>query len=172
MLKDASVFAAMQEGTPYKSYIKTVRAKVYVTVLNPLSGEPEGKILFGDPRKKDETCIVDVWDVQQDLFLRRMNKRHFDKGNIITYIRPNSKEELSHKEITDEQLRDLLDARRNKFLTFQHKVNEFVDIAPLLRLRDLAEDEEKSEKILKCIDAKISELQEKEYTRPLEQLEE
>lgn len=163
MLKDSSVFASMQEGPPYKSYIKTVTAKVYVTVLNPFNHEPEGRVLVGRPNKKEEGCIVDVWSDKEDMFFKRMNKKHFDDGNLVTYQRDNPTTELATKEITDEFLLSLLDAKKHKFISFQHELNKFTTLAPLFRLKDLAVETEKSEKIIKSIEAKISELDQKEY---------
>jgi len=156
--KDFEVFSAMQEGTPLKRYIKTILGKVYVTVLNPFSGEPEGVILQGDPRKASELekIVVNIWDIKQDLFFRRMNRNHFESGNIREYGLESVEPPVSVNEITDEEVLDVLN---KPFLALKNKLEKFTAVAPVFRLLSKAEELEKSEKILSAIRARMSELE-------------
>lgn len=159
---DSGVYSAMQTGQPYSSYIKTILGKVYVTILNPFTGEPVGKIIDGDPRGKNkESCIIDTWSEMEDVFFKRMNKTHFEKGNIIPYTRKADEEvEKSPNEITDEEIDMLLGSR---FLALQNAVNKFTSVSPVFRMLDRARELEKSEKIIKFLEGKLSELQLEEY---------
>jgi hypothetical protein len=157
-VKDSGVFSAMQEQKPLKRYIKTVLGKVYVTVLNPFSGEPEGVILEGDPRKQGdlEKIVVNVWDTKQDVFFRRMNRNHFDSGNIREYSLEEVEPPVSANEITDEEILDVLN---KPFLALKNKLVKFTAVAPVFRLLSKAEELEKSEKILGAIRERMSELE-------------
>jgi hypothetical protein len=159
---DSSTFSLMQTGEPYKSYIKTILAKVYVTVLNPFSNEPEGRILSGNPRAKDENSIIDTWNEKEDVFFKRMNKRHLESGTVIVYRRLPEVVEVSPNEVTDEEITTLLNS---KFLALQNKVNKMTSVAPVFRVLTIAKELEKSEKIIKFLEGKISELQLKEYSQ-------
>ena len=79
----------MQAKAPYKSYRKTLPSHVYVTVFNPFNQEPEGLILKGE----GDEAIVDVWDEMQDLFFKRMNKRHLETGVVVAFVRQDLPEE-------------------------------------------------------------------------------
>jgi hypothetical protein len=158
-MSDIKVFSAMQAGKPMKSYIKTIPAKVYVTVLNPLTGEPDGLILEGDPKKLEESCIIDTWEDKDDVFFKRMNKKHFETGTLILFERPveikPSEEELLNA-MTDEELTALLG---EKFFGFQATVNKMTSQAPLYRLLTLARNLDKSEKIIKFLEGRLAALE-------------
>ena len=151
------IFANMQEGKPLKSYKKTIKAKVYVQVLDPISRLPVGRILFSDARNPDE-AIVDVWSIEEDLFFKRTNKHQLDIGNIIEHVRT---EEETNKEPTIESYSDekLTEVVNSKFLALQAVLNKVESEAPLLRMLDIATKEEKSEKIINAIKARLSEIQ-------------
>lgn len=161
-LLDSSVYSLMQTGKPYKSYIKTILGKVYVTVLNPFTGEPEGKIIKGNPKGKDkDDCIVDFWSEIEDAFFRRMNKRHLEAGELIPYTRKEEAvSERSPNDLTEEELDELLTSR---FMTLQHRVNRMTSVSPVFRLIERARELEKSEKIIKFLEGKLSELQLQDY---------
>lgn len=158
---DANMYSMMQTGKSYKRYIKTILGKLYVNVLNPFTDKPDGLIIRGNPQANKEDCIVEVWNDKQDVFFKRMNKRHFEQGFLIEY---NPKKEIKKKkspnQVTDEELIEILNSR---FFKFQSEISKFTSPAPLQRLLFLAGEEEKSEKIVKAIEAKIAELQAKEY---------
>lgn len=155
-LKD---FSMMQEGPPYKSYIKTIWGKVYLTVLSPHSGKAEGLILEGDPRKGEEKCIVDVWSVREDSYLRKANPDHFLTGTVIPYVRTEIKvvtEEEKYNTLSDSEINDLLNS---KFFALQSAVNKMTSEAVLFRILSRAKDLEKSEKVVKFIEGRLASIQ-------------
>lgn len=158
---DASIFSLMQEETPFKSYKKTILAKVYVNIIDPFTGKPAGLIVEGNPTGPTaEDCIIDVWDQKGDSFFRAANKKQFQKGNIIEYKRKKGKAEKSVNEVTDEELETILNS---KFFAFQKSLNLFTAVAPVFRLLEKAKELEKTEKYISNIESKLSELQLEEF---------
>lgn len=161
------VFSKMQAGKPFASYKKSILGKVEVKVINPFNGEPERRLLIGNPRTNEDEVIVDVWSEQEDLFFRKFNKRNFDMGYIIPFTRPENPEvEENPNEITDEEIEKLLSTR---FFTLQKRVNEFTSVAPVFRMKEKAIELEKSEKIVKFLEGKMMELQALEFGEEIEE---
>lgn len=152
------LYSAMVGGNPYKTYIKTILSRVYVTALNMLTGTPtpEGIILEGDPRKREEGAMIDVWSEQEDYFFRKMNKKHFDQGVLIEFKRTETKRERTIEEFTDEELKALIN---KPFLALKNTLNQTNSIATLFRIQALASELEKSEKVMKAIESRLSEVQ-------------
>jgi len=159
-MQNSDIYSLMQTKTPYKSYIKAILGKVYITVLDPFSNKPEGKILSGNPRNHDSDCIVEIWSEKEDVFFKRMNKRHFEMGNLVEYRRPDRPEEKNPNEISDDEIIELLGS---KFLSLQSRVNKMTSPAPVFRVLTLAQELEKSEKIIKFIEGKLASIQALEY---------
>ncbi len=156
------IFGAMQSKRPYRAYRKTILARVYLTILDPFTMKPTGVILQGDPRRGDKGCIVEVWSETEDLFLHRMNERQFEQGTIVKYVKPeNVVEERTISQFSDEELKALIN---QKYAALQVTLSKINDIAPLVRLLDLSESEDKSERIVNSIKARLSAVQEKELT--------
>jgi len=152
---DREVFSNMQTGKPYKSYKKTILGKVFVQVLDPFSGFPVGLILETNP-KLFEKDIIDLWSEKEDIFFRKTNKRQFEVGNIIEFTRPETEKEVPKIEsYSDEKLTEIVNS---KFLTLNSILNKVETEAVLLRMIKIAEDEEKSEKIINAIKARLSEI--------------
>lgn len=126
--------------------------------------QPDGSLLTGDPRNNEEGCIVDIWNDQEDVYFKRMNASLLSKGLILPYQR---KEETEHvktvEESTDEELLELVNS---KFFTFQSKLNSINTIPVLFRILEVARQAEKSEKIIKLVEARLAEVQGNEYTAP------
>jgi len=160
---DANIYSQMKVSKPYKSYIKTILGKVYVKSLNSFSGEPDGVILSGDPKKKSDSCIIDVWSLQEDMYLHRANPKHFKDGALLEFIRENVEvsEEEKLNSMSDDAMVELLSS---KFFTLQNVVNKFTSVAPVFRMLNIAKDLEKSDKIVKFIEGKLAELQLKEIS--------
>lgn len=162
--QDRSILnSAIYGGTPLKSYIKTILGKVYVTVLDQLEGIPEGVILEGDPRQNQESCIVDVWSEEEDYYFRKKNKRHLETGTIIPYTRKDVGRERTIEEFSDEELEKIV---RGKFFTLQAALNTTNSVATLYRMKNIAQAAERSDSIIKAIEARLSEVQAQEY-KPL-----
>lgn len=159
--KDTSIFrTGMAGGQPFKSYIKTILGKVYVTVWNPFENVPEGIILQGDPRKQDESCIIDVFTEQEDYFFRSKNKLHLQTGDVIVYVRKEEVKERTPEEFSDEELKDILS---KPFFSIQKLVNDTNSVALLFRIKNLAQEMEKSEKVIQTIEARLAEVQSAEF---------
>lgn len=165
------VSSAMHGGKPYKSYIKTILGKVFVTVLSEIDGQPEGVILEGDPRRLDDSSIVDVWSVEEDYYFTKKNKRHLTTGALKPYVRKEEEKEKTIEQFSDEELVDIINS---KFFTLQSALNSTNSIATLYRIQNLAQELEKSDKIMKAIEARISEIQAEEFkpfpASPVEEL--
>jgi hypothetical protein len=160
MTTNNDVYSAMVGGKPYKTYKKTILGKVYVTALNMLTGTPtpEGVILEGDPRKNEHTSMYDTFSEQEDFFFRKMNKRHFDAGILIEYSRAEEKpRERTIEEFSDDELKALIS---KPFLAVQATLNKTKSVATLFRIQTLASELEKSEKVMKAIESRLSEVQE------------
>jgi len=154
--KNYEVYTKMQAGTPYATYKKTSLGKVFVSALDPFSGNPVGIILEGE--KGDEKEYVDVWSEGEDVFFKRTNKLQFDQGYIIPTERPNAPVAKPIEQFSDEELKELLSM---KYFAFQKLLGEINSVAVAQRLLDLSREMEKSEKIVSVIEAKVSELQQK-----------
>lgn len=155
------VYSAMEMDRPFASYIKTILGKVAVTVWDITLEKPVDVILKGNPKRKDEECIVKVWSVKEDAFFKRVNQNHFRKGLIIPLIMEDKPApEKTIEQATDDELKEIINSR---FLALQNKLNKVNSIPVLFRMLGIAQDEEKSDKIIKAIEARISEVQALEY---------
>lgn len=156
--------SALNTGKPLKSYIKTELGRVYITVWDSMLNKEIGVILYGNPRQYEETCIVDIWSEQELAFLKRMNRRHFETGTLIEYVRPEDEvKELPVEASSDDELRTIINA---PFLKLQSVLNNTESIPFLFRVKYIAQELEKSDKIIKAIEARISEVQQKEFASP------
>ena len=98
------IYSAMIGGKPLKTYIKTILGKVYITVWDSFENVPVGMLLEGDPRRGDETSIIDIWSEEEDFFFKNKNKVHLTQGNVIAYTRKNEvKERTVRTSLWDDQ---------------------------------------------------------------------
>jgi len=157
------LFAAIHEGKPFKSYIKTILGKVAVQLWDNFLDKPVDVILQGDPKRKEDTCIVNVFSAREDAFFLRVNKKHFATGMLIPYVAKEISEPVEKpiEQSTDDELKAIIN---KKFLALSSAVNKINSTAVLFRMRGLAEEMEKSEKITRLIESRISELQSQETT--------
>lgn len=150
------VFSKMQVGKPYKSYKKVVLGKVFVMYIDPFSLEPKGTELSGDPSKNDEGCFIDVWSEMEDAFFRRSNKKHFELRFIEETVRSVDDLVRTADDITDEEIEEALNTG---FLKLRSILNQLRKVETAERILSVAEGNEKSEKIIGAIKARLSELQ-------------
>jgi alpha-L-fucosidase len=148
---------------PIKSYIKTILGKVYVTVWDSWENKPTGILLEGDPRKGDESCIIDIMTPEEDNFFKKKNAIHLREGSVITHVRSTEEKVRTVEEYSDDELKDILNS---KFFTIQTTLNNTSSIAVLFRIKNLAHEMEKSDKLIKVVEARISEVQAEEF-KPL-----
>jgi len=150
------IYSAMQTGTPYKTYKKTILGKVYVSAIDPFSDQPVGIMLYGDPKKNEQTAFIDMWSERDDVFFKRMNQVHFKNGTLIETTRKvETVPEKSFEQASDEELKELF---KLKFLAFTNKLNKIESTAVLFRLLGIAEDLEKSDAIMRAIKGRLAEL--------------
>jgi len=148
---------------PIKSYIKTILGKVYVTVWDSFENKPTGLLLEGDPRKAEEGCIIDIMNAEEDNFFRKRNANHLREGAVISYARTEAEKERTVEEYSDEELTEIINS---KFFTLQNVLNNTDSIPVLFRIKNLAQEQEKSSKLIKVIEARIAEVQAEEF-KPL-----
>ena len=159
---DTSTYGLMQTDDPFKSYTKTILGKVFVNVLNPFTDKVEGIILEGNPKEHSRKAIVDIWTEKGDSFFRNANQVHFEEGTIISYTKEDvepTEEELLNS-LSDEEIEVLL---KSKFFTLSNAVNKMTAVAPIYRTLQMAKKRYKSEKIIKFLEGRLSEIQMKEY---------
>ena len=151
---DTSTYGLMQTDDPFKSYTKTILAKVFVNVLNPFTEEVEGIILEGNPKERHRTAIVDIWSEKGDSFFRNANQRHFEEGTIIPYTKEavEQTEEEHLNTLNDEEIEILL---KSKYFTLSNAVSKMTAVAPVYRTLEMAKDMEKSEKIIKFLEGRL-----------------
>lgn len=153
---DPRVFSNMNAGAPYATYKKTILGKVYVEIINPFTGKPEGLLLFGT--KGTDTEMVDVWSEMEDVFFRRANKVAFETGRVIKVTRNTAPPPKTIEQYSDEELKEVLNQR---YAAFQKVLSGIKSESVVYRLLDLASDLEKSDRILTALRAKLAELQQK-----------
>ena len=158
--QDRNLAGSMHGGVPFKSYTKTILGRIYLEVWDTFENKPIGLIIEGDPRRGDETCIVDVWSEEEDYFFRNKNKEQLKSGNVIVYQRKEAVVERSVEEYTDDELKEIINS---KFFTLQKVLNNTDSVAVLFRIKNLAQEMEKSDKLVKAIEARISEVQTEEF---------
>lgn len=154
--QNSDIFAAMQTGSPYRTYKKAILGKVYLTILDPFSLKPDGIILFGNPRNNDKNCFFSVWSVQEDVFLRKVNEVHFEKGTIVEWSTEQKEGKKQYSAYTEAEVTDIVNSH---YVKLQSVLNTIDSEAFLIRLLNKAEDLEKSEKITTRIQARLAELQ-------------
>lgn len=159
MEDNVRMLSAMQDGTPVRSWIKTILGKVYVVAWDSFTEQPTGLMLEGDPKKFEENSMIDVWSTKEDIFFKNMNKILINKGIIKEFSRNSVKVEKSIEDSTDEELMEILET---KWLGFAAKINKITSIPVLFRLETLATENEKSDKMIAFITARVSELQSSE----------
>lgn len=154
------IFSAMQSGKPYKSYQKTILGKACVTSWDSFNNVPVYVILEGDPKRTEVGTVIDTWNEKEDMFFKKMNRTHFLSGVLREIERVEAVEENRIENSTDEELSAML---KGKFFTIQNQLNKIESEATVFRLLRIAREEEKSEKLIKVIEARLSEIQQAEY---------
>lgn len=158
----AEMYSAMQTGKPFKVYKKTVLAMVFIQVLNPFDGTPEGRILKGNPNRNDEECFVQLWSEKEDAFFKRVNKKHLTGGYLIPYkvdkfLGGKDKDKgINYSKFTDEDIEKIVNS---KFLALRAHLNKATSEAHVIRILSMAQELEKSDKLIQAITARLSELQ-------------
>ena len=153
---------AMQSGVPYKTYKKTILGKVFVEIWDNFLNSPVGILLTGDPKKDDPDCFYHAWTEQNDVYFRRVghNRRHLEQGTVIPVKFEEKEVEKTLETSSDDELTKLVNS---PFLALQNALNKTKSVALLFRILTVAQELEKSEKITRAIEARLSEVQEEEF---------
>jgi len=150
-------FSAMNEGRPVRSYIKTILGKVSIVLWDSYTNTRAEQLLSGDPRRKDPDSIVNMWSEKEDAFFKTMNRRHFTNGTLIPYEMPVEQvREKTVEESSDVELKEVL---TKPFFTLQAVLNKTESIAVLFRILGLAKEMDKSDKVIRAIESRLSEIQ-------------
>jgi hypothetical protein len=158
------VLSSLEHEEAYSSYIKTILGKVLVTVWDADLEKPAEVLLEGNPRNKDDGSIVKLWTAKEDSFFKRMNRKHFAAGRLIPYkMESVADEKKTVEQASDEELAKIVNL---KYMALVAELNKITSVPVLFRMKGIAEDLEKSEKITSVIEKRISELQSAEYTQP------
>lgn len=156
---ESAIFSAMQTEKPYKSYRKTILGQVYVKILNPFNtNEQQGLILSGEDNTADE-AIMQVWTPKEDQFLRSMNKKHFELGYLVLYNEPEVREISEEEKFNTLDDKALTKLANSKWFTLQAGLNKMTSEAPIYRTLKIAEELDKSEKVINLIKGRLSEVQ-------------
>ena len=156
-----STYSLMQTGKPLKAYRKTIRGNVTVEVLNSFSGKPEIILLHGADNSS-AGATVKLWDEKEMVYFMKANKRAIETGKVIEVKDPSNVIELNIKpyaDATDETLSDLLDGRKTPWYSFLKEISKMETEGVLIRLLDFAHINEKSDKVISAIEARLSEVQ-------------
>ena len=158
---DKVLSAALSE-TPVKSYKKVILGKVLLKVWDSMLNAEKELVFRGDPRRGDET-VFDVFSDHERIYFERMNRNLFKSGDLIEFKRPQVVEEVkkTYEQYSDDELKEIINARG---FALGAALNKIDSTSVLFRIQYLARDMEKSEKVMKTIEARISELQAQEYS--------
>jgi hypothetical protein len=172
VLNKNEIYSTMNGGKPLKTYKKTIMAQAAINVWDSFTDSPTQIIVKGDPNRNPDSCLIDVWTEKEKVFFERTNRTHFQSGVLISFDRPEVEEvvEKPIEQYTDEELSVVINS---KFMSLSNTLNKITSTAVLFRMVSLAKKLEKSEKIIKAIEARASELQASEYLpKASEQVEE
>jgi len=161
MATDTQDYSAMQSGFPLKSYIKKSLAKVEVRILDPFTGNPSSTILQGDPTNTTqvEGCIVDCWTDKEVVYFKKQNAKLMVMGVISEYDRASYAGKLAEKNwnaLTDEEVVVLVN---NKYLALTNTLEKMTSSIMVARVLNIAKNLDKSEKYVRVITERLSELQ-------------
>lgn len=158
---DEAVVSAINRGEPFEVYKKTILGKALVRIINPFNYKEEERLLEGNPEKNEEDCFLKLWSMAESEYFKAYNKKHLESGVLVKIEKTPEKKAKSVNAVTDEEMDEMLNS---PFFTLQAALNKFTSTAPVYRLERMAENQEKSEKILNAIRARLSEIQELEYS--------
>jgi hypothetical protein len=154
-------YSAMQTGFPLKSFIKKSLAKAEVRILDPFTGNPSSTILQGDPTNADqlEGCIVDCWTDKELVYFKKQNAKLLVQGIIGDYDRrtvANTPAEKNWNALTDEEVVQLVSS---KYLALTNGLEKMTSSVMVARVLNTAKNLDKSEKYVRVITERLSELQ-------------
>lgn len=153
----AEIMAAQEKGEPLRVYRKAITGKVGVRVLNPFSGEPAELIIYGDPAKTPAAELeVSLWTPTEVRYFETYNRGLIQSGALVVV---NKRSEISVNKanaLDDDALRDLV---TSPFLRLKKYLSEITSETTLQRALAIAEEENRSAKVLSLIKERLAEVQ-------------
>lgn len=149
---------AQSEGVPEATYVKVIRGKLCISVIDTFTGFPADIILKGDPTDKDtplENITVVLWTLLELEYFKRANRTHLANGTIQLY-KGETIEKLLVNQVTDTELQEALG---KPFIAVANLLKRFTSPAPVLRMLQIAEEMDVSFGYIKNIKKRLSELQ-------------
>jgi hypothetical protein len=150
------------DNEPLTYYIKTIRGRVAVDRISPMSGEQETIILKGDvadPAADLSEAMIALYTEHDLKYFEQANRKSIEQGRIVPH--DPEKDELDRiNAITDDELRELVTA---KFFTLKAKLSEFTSSIPITRALRIAKEENRPIKTIEVIEARLAELQVEDY---------
>jgi hypothetical protein len=89
-----------------------------------------------------------------------MNRPHIAAGRIVKMEKPPVPPPPSPNQLSDKEVDELL---KGPYMTLKHKLEKFTEVAPVLRILNRARELEKSEKIIKHLEERISQIELEKY---------
>jgi hypothetical protein len=132
------VLEAMQANKPpFAAYKKTILGQVAIKYLDPIRMRVEETVLKGDPNKPEdeENCIFKVWSVAEDVYFKRHNRFHLNKGELVPW-EFKELEAPTVNQISDEEIELIL---QKPFFALKNKLQEFDSPIPVRRFLLMAE---------------------------------
>jgi hypothetical protein len=161
MENNMNQIASLMAKEPYKRYIKATLGRVVVKILDPITGQQVEVVLSGDPKLKEESCILDLWTSTEQTYFERNNKQILGDGLLVDF-----KESIeavpTANNVSDAQI---IEALTGKFFQVKKLLDGFTATAPVERMLTLAEEMNRPVKTIDAIKGKLAELQQLEYER-------
>jgi hypothetical protein len=154
----SKIFEAMQSERPYMIYVKTIRGRVNVNIIDPIELHPTAKILKGEVTGDHinlEDISIKVWTAFEDKYLRMHNREHLEQGVLIPYDKEIA-EPLSVNQISEDEIIRLV---QSPFFVLRKKLLEFTSPVPVRRFLDHANRLNCKVKTINFIKNRLSELE-------------
>lgn len=153
----AEIMKAQETGSPLKTYRKAITGKVAVRLLNPFSGEPAETVLHGVPGKDSgEDIEVRLWTPTDLKYFETFNRGLIQSGTLVLVAKHSEQVLNTVNALDDDSLRDLV---TSNFLSLKKALNEITSENTLQRALVIAEEENRSAKVLSLIKERIATVQ-------------
>lgn len=153
----AEIMAAQQSGEPLRTYRKAITGKVAVRVLNPFSGEPAEAIIYGEPNKAASAELeINLWTPTELKYFETYNRGLIQSGTLVVVSKRSDHPLNTINAQDDDALRDLV---TSPFLRLKKVLGEITSETTLQRALVIAEEENRSAKVLGLIKERLADLQ-------------
>ncbi len=143
-------------------YIKAIRGRVAVQVLDPFTGFEVTRVLKGDitdPNVDKTTQMIPLYTEYDKSFFEKKNRGMIESGMVVPYTAEVQTLQLINA-VTDEEI-DI--ALGKKFFAIKALLDKFTSPAPVERLLRRAKELNKKVGTIAAIEVRLATLQEEEY---------